>query len=352
MKFKYVLFIFICLFVINPYNVSAEKIYSSYKFDAYNASGRFLVEYDIDTQKYRFGTSSDYGETVFNYDGVDYTMDDYNEGSTTVGASKYHFYLNEYPVKLNKGESLELYVCSSDFSGGGQVSQGTRDLYVFYDELHMESVYKADKIQSDFDKFLNGEHECKTIDSFEVQSGKAQKVSKCYSLDNWLGSVDVLLAEYKNSSSISALRDANQKIQQVKELCSTITKYADYGTNCMTGCLNLSETLKTIKTKYGIETDSGDGECGISQKLALYISNIVKWAKYIIPVIVIVLGILDFIKAISADKDDEMKKAQGRFVKRLIAAALIFIIPFILEFVLDKMGFGEYISGCGIDVGL
>ena len=67
-----------------------------------------------------------------------------------------------------------------------------------------------------------------------------------------------------------------------------------------------------------------------------------------LPVIVIVLGILDFIKAIGSDKEDEMKKAQGRFVKRLIAAVLIFIIPFIIEFVLDKMGFGEYISGCGI----
>ena len=41
-----------------------------------------------------------------------------------------------------------------------------------------------------------------------------------------------------------------------------------------------------------------------------------------------------------------MKKAQGRFVKRLIAAALIFIIPFIIEFVLGKMGFDS--NGCGI----
>ena len=55
---------------------------------------------------------------------------------------------------------------------------------------------------------------------------------------------------------------------------------------------------------------------------------------------------LDFIKAIGADKEDEMKKAQGRFIRRVIAAALIFIIPFILEFILEKMGFAA--NGCGI----
>ena len=43
-----------------------------------------------------------------------------------------------------------------------------------------------------------------------------------------------------------------------------------------------------------------------------------------------------------------MKKAQDRFVKRLIAAALIFIIPFILGFILDKMGFSDYIDGCDV----
>ena len=64
------------------------------------------------------------------------------------------------------------------------------------------------------------------------------------------------------------------------------------------------------------------------------------------PVLVIVLGILDFIKAIGADKEDEMKKAQKNFIIRLIAAALVFIIPLILEFILIKMGFGY--DSCGL----
>ena len=49
---------------------------------------------------------------------------------------------------------------------------------------------------------------------------------------------------------------------------------------------------------------------------------------------------------IGADKEDEMKKAQKKFIIRLIAAALVFIIPLIIEFILTKMGF-EY-NGCAI----
>ena len=135
---------------------------------------------------------------------------------------------------------------------------------------------------------------------------------------------------------------AKKSINHLKSYCKSIvgnTNYDDYEYSCISMCLNINHYLPKEET-------SNDRVCGFSEKLIIYIANIVKWGKYLIPVIVIVLGILDFIKAISADKDDEMKKAQGRFVKRLIAAALIFILPFIIEFVLDKMGFGS--NGCGI----
>jgi len=89
-----------------------------------------------------------------------------------------------------------------------------------------------------------------------------------------------------------------------------------------------------------------DGECRFSGRLLSFFSNILRWIKYILPVIVIVFGILDFMKAMGADKDDEMKKAQGKFVKRLIAAALVFIIPLIIQFILEKMGFGY--DACGL----
>jgi len=56
--------------------------------------------------------------------------------------------------------------------------------------------------------------------------------------------------------------------------------------------------------------------------------------KIIAPVLVIVFGSLDFVKAIFQADEEKQKKAGQDFIKRLIAAALIFLIPTILEIIL------------------
>lgn len=139
---------------------------------------------------------------------------------------------------------------------------------------------------------------------------------------------------------------------RIKKYCSNILENYNYEegsteADCIDQCITISELINTMKDNAGINKGTV-GACGFSARLLVWGRNIVKWVKYIIPVILIVLGILDFIRAITKDKEEEMKKAQDKFIKRLIAAALIFIIPFIIGFVLDKMGFSDYIDGCDV----
>lgn len=135
----------------------------------------------------------------------------------------------------------------------------------------------------------------------------------------------------------------NEAKMQLKNLCSQIVQYTNYdiSNSCMEPCLKLNETIELLENK-----NSNSHACGFSDNLLGFIGNIMKWVKYLIPAIIIILSILDFIKAIGSDKEDEMKKAQHKLVIRLIVAVLIFIIPFIIEFILDKMGF--FAEGCGI----
>lgn len=123
-------------------------------------------------------------------------------------------------------------------------------------------------------------------------------------------------------------------------ICNSImgTMNYDDSNSCVKDCLEFSKKVKSFDPK-------SLNDCGFSDKLSNWIINIIKWIKYILPVIVIILGILDFIKAMGSEKEDEMKKAQNRFVKRLIAAALVFLVPFIIEFILEKMGFVS--NSCG-----
>ena len=68
----------------------------------------------------------------------------------------------------------------------------------------------------------------------------------------------------------------------------------------------------------------------ILPKLASYAIVALKTAT---PVILIIMGMFQLIKAITSQKDDEMKKAQGSLIKKLIAAALIFFVVSIVQYV-------------------
>lgn len=75
--------------------------------------------------------------------------------------------------------------------------------------------------------------------------------------------------------------------------------------------------------------------------------------RILVPIALIALGMLDFSKAIFAGKEDDMKKAQSTFIKRLIIGIIIFFVPTIVNFILNVMnevyGGGFFGNGtCGI----
>ena len=65
------------------------------------------------------------------------------------------------------------------------------------------------------------------------------------------------------------------------------------------------------------------------------IKTILNIVRVIIPLLLIVLGTVDFAKATFAFKDDEMKKAQSTFGKRVVIAIIIFFVPTLINLLLD-----------------
>lgn len=153
-----------------------------------------------------------------------------------------------------------------------------------------------------------------------------------------------LIDKYKNCKNDAECKAntaalINDTEYRIKNICSFITNnfnYDDFQSECLDDCIKIGATLNDYKK--GTDLYNGlnkNKKCYMSDRLIKWISNIFKWAKYIGPVLVIILGILDFIKAIASQSDDEMKKAQGRFVKRLISAALLYLVPYLIEFAFD-----------------
>lgn len=77
------------------------------------------------------------------------------------------------------------------------------------------------------------------------------------------------------------------------------------------------------------------------------ISSILTVIQIAVPILLIIFGSIDLMKAVMAGKEDEIKKSQGTFVKRAIAAVIVFFIPTIVGLLLNLLPVGEIEIGNG-----
>lgn len=69
-------------------------------------------------------------------------------------------------------------------------------------------------------------------------------------------------------------------------------------------------------------------------ELSHYIVNLLQVA---VPVILVIFGSIDLFKGIMASKEDEIKKGQHIFIKRLIIAIVIFFVVAIVKFIVSML---------------
>lgn len=65
------------------------------------------------------------------------------------------------------------------------------------------------------------------------------------------------------------------------------------------------------------------------------INEVMKWIRIFVPILLIGLGVLDFAKATFAKSEDDMKKIREKFIKRIVAAVLVFLAPIFVNLLLE-----------------
>ena len=208
------------------------------------------------------------------------------------------------------------------------------NIYIFLDGQNFVNYTPGTLLGNDV--IYNKEDWC-TVAEYDEKKSTAQAADIEFNCDYYDSQLELLKINDINSNKYMLEKE------KIKNFCKTTLSYGDYNLNpCVKSCLKLAKDIADIEGT----TVSQVGFCGLSDELLAWIRNIIKYIKYFLPVIVIVLGILDFIKAIASSNDDDMKKAQDKFVKRLISAALVFLVPLIIGFIMDQFGFTpEY---CGV----
>ncbi len=97
-------------------------------------------------------------------------------------------------------------------------------------------------------------------------------------------------------------------------------------------------TCKNIFKKNGSDEFNDFGQ---------FLQDLFLGIKLLAPAMVIVLSTIDYIKAIAAENQDDVKKANQRTVKRVTAGLIIFFIPFLLDILFNLFGIYD-LSTCGI----
>lgn len=83
-------------------------------------------------------------------------------------------------------------------------------------------------------------------------------------------------------------------------------------------------------------------KCGLSSDipsaLPVFSSNLIGLVKIIVPLLLIILGMIDFAKAVVSSDEKQMKDSQNKFVKRIIGAIAVFLIVSLTQFIFKLIG--------------
>lgn len=106
--------------------------------------------------------------------------------------------------------------------------------------------------------------------------------------------------------------------------------------------LNLVNFKYAIDNKQEIVTPEYNQGCEIfGDTLVDLIREVYGYFKWIIPILIVILSMLDFVKVVGTGKDDDFKKAQNNLIKRIIVGVVFFLIPTLISMIINLSGITE-----------
>ena len=115
----------------------------------------------------------------------------------------------------------------------------------------------------------------------------------------------------------------------LKSTYEALRKAANDALNVMN---NTNEGLAANDCQYILGNPSREGT------FAYYIDTTYRFAKFIVPLLLIGLSIFDYVKAVASDDADIIKKTNKKTVTRVIFTLLLFVLPFIIGVILSLLG--------------
>lgn len=133
--------------------------------------------------------------------------------------------------------------------------------------------------------------------------------------------------------------DGSNVYQKVREITpsfapksvSDCPNYISYGDN--------ANYIDSSDEESGFSYGKDKVSCGNIEKIPRKIPELTTWAvtfiQVLVPVILVIFSMVDLIKAISSQKEDEIKKGQKVLIKRIVLAAVIFLVVILVKLIIS-----------------
>ena len=111
----------------------------------------------------------------------------------------------------------------------------------------------------------------------------------------------------------------------------------------MVSCLLLVLGVMFIAPNvYAVDITCGalGSDVVIDSKIVDAVHVIILAIQIFVPIVLVIFGMLDLAKAVMGQKEDEIKKGQQTFIKRIIAAAIVFFVVTIVKMILSFLAGG------------
>lgn len=196
------------------------------------------------------------------------------------------------------------------------------------------------------------EIELKSDDYIFLKRGNYPKNEReCPSSIDVDGSVIAWVAEGKGEHKLQKNKGVEKIGRTPCSLFSRKNSCEESGSRANVACLWNEKEVGGKTYKYCNVDDLLYVSCGDARDIPIQvpalISFFVNFLKIVTPIILIFIGIITLVKALAASKEDEIKKAQGSLIKKMIAAAMVFLVITIVQFVVSLVADSEYESDNG-----
>ena len=120
----------------------------------------------------------------------------------------------------------------------------------------------------------------------------------------------------------------------------------------LSGGINIiSDSYVTLASSVNCNTIFGSKND--PESIRYLVNDILKIPQIAVPILIILLGTIDFGTAVISSKEEGMKKAQTKFITRIFIGVCVFLVPVIMDVLMalaDIVWAGSWVEGSGCDI--